>query len=155
LLPDGDIMFCREGDNSFYAYNSSAAMPQDSFRPVIQTCPANPVPGSTIQISGLQFNGLSQAVAYGDDSQTATNYPLVRIINKTSGHVRYCRTFNHTTVNASGNMIPSMGVATGTAVVTTNVVIPEDIELGDSSLFVVANGIASQPFDVAIWPIIQ
>jgi hypothetical protein len=154
LLPDGDIMFCREGDNSFYAYKSGAAMPQDSFRPVIQTCPANPVPASTIQISGLQFNGLSQAVAYGDDSQTATNYPLVRIINNASGHVRYCRTFNHTTVDNS-NVIPSMGVATGTAVVTTNVVIPEDIELGDSSLFVIANGIPSQPFDVAIWPIIQ
>jgi hypothetical protein len=155
LLPDGDIMFCREGDNSFYAYNSSAATPQNSWRPVIQTCPTNVVPGSTIQVSGLQFNGLSQAVAYGDDSQTATNYPLVRIINKASGHVRYCRTFNHTTVDANGNVIPSMGVATGTAVITTNVAIRDDIENGDSSLFVVANGIPSQPFDVAIWPIIQ
>jgi hypothetical protein len=43
-----------------------------------------------------------------------------------------------------------MGVATGAAVITTNVEIPADIELGDSSLFVVANGIASQPFDVTI-----
>jgi hypothetical protein len=111
------------------------------------------VPGSTIQISGLQFNGLSQAVGYGDDSQTATNYPLVRIVNKQSGHVRYCRTFNHTTADSNGNVIPSMGVATGGAVITTNVVIPEDIELGDSRVFVVANGIPSQPFDVAIWPI--
>jgi hypothetical protein len=78
----------------------------------------------------------------------------VRIVNKQSGHVRYCRTFNHTTVDGSGNAIPSMGVATGAAVITTNVVIPDDIELGDSSLFVVANGIPSQPFDVAIWPIL-
>ena len=155
LLPVGDIMFCRAGDNSFYAYNSSAAVPQDSFRPVIQTCPASPSPGSTIQISGLQFNGLSQAVAYGDDFQTATNYPLVRIVNKASGHVRYCRTFNHTTVDANGHTVSSMGVATGTAVVTTNVVIPQDIETGDLSLFVVANGIPSQPFDVNIWQIIE
>ena len=154
LLPDGDVMFCREDDSSFYAYHSDAAIPQDGFRPVIQTCPASLVPGSTIQISGLQFNGLSQAVAYGDDSQTPTNYPLVRIVNKQSGHVRYCRTFNHTTVDASGNVVPSMGVATGAAVITTNVVIPDDIELGDSTLFVVANGIPSQPFDVAIWPIL-
>jgi len=154
LLPNGDILFCREGDSSFYAYQSDAAAPQDSFRPVIQVCPTNIVPGTTIQISGLQFNGLSQAVAYGDDSQTATNYPLVRIVNKQSGHVRYCRTFNHTTVDGSGNVIPSMGVATGSAVITTNVVIPDDIELGDSSVFVVANGIPSQPFDAAIWPIL-
>ena len=154
LLPDGDVMFCREGDSSFYAYHSDAATPQDGFRPVIQTCPASLVPGSTIQISGLQFNGFSQAVAYGDDSQTATNYPLVRIVNKQSGHVRYCRTFNHTIVDTNGNVIPSMGVATGAAVITTNVVIPVDIELGDSSVFVVANGIPSQPFEVAIWPIL-
>jgi hypothetical protein len=154
LLPDGDIMFCREGDSSFYAYHSEVAAPQDSFRPVIQICPTNIVPGSTIQISGLQFNGLSQAVAYGDDSQTPTNYPLVRILHKESGHVRYCRTSNHTTVDTNGHTVPSMGVATGAVVITTNVVIPDNIDLGDSSVFVVANGIPSQPFDVAIWPIL-
>ena len=144
LLPDGDVMFCREGDSSFYAYHSDAATPQDSFRPVIQTCPTNIQPGTTIQISGLQLNGLSQAVAYGDDSQTATNYPLVRIVNKQTNRVRYCRTFNHTT----------MGVATGATVITTNVSIPWDIDNGDSLLYVVANGIPSEAFDVAIWPIL-
>ena len=154
LLPDGDVMFCREGDSSFSAYHSDAAVPQDSFRPVIQTCPATFAPGTTIQVSGLQFNGLSQAVGYGDDSQTATNYPLVRIVNKQTNRVRYCRTFNHTTVDNNGNTIPSMGVATGAAVITTNVSIPWDIDNGDSSLYVVANGIPSEPFDVAIWPIL-
>lgn len=154
LLPDGDILFCREGDSSFYAYHADTAAPQDSFRPVIQACPTDIQPGTTIQVSGLQFNGLSQAVAYGDDAQTATNYPLVRIVNKQSNHVRYCRTFNHTTVDGSGNPIPSMGVATGAAIIMTNVEIPADIELGDSSLFVVANGIPSEALDVAIWPIL-
>jgi hypothetical protein len=154
LLPDGDILFCREGDSSLYAYHSDSAQPQDSWRPVIQACPTSIVPGSNIQVSGLQFNGLSQAVAYGDDSQTPTNYPLVRVVNKQSGHIRYCRTFNHATVDNNGNAVPSMGVATGATVITTNVEIPEDIELGDSSLIVVANGIPSQPFDVSIWPII-
>ncbi|HET8923305.1 MAG TPA: kelch repeat-containing protein [Candidatus Acidoferrum sp.] len=149
LLPNGDVMFFRDNDSSFYAYRSPA-IPQDSFRPVIQSCPAAFAPGSTIQISGLQFNGLSQAVAYGDDSQTATNYPLVRIVNKQSNHVRYCRTFNHTTVDGSGNTVPSTGVATGAAVITTNVEIPGDFEQGDAQLFVVANGIPSQPFDVTI-----
>jgi hypothetical protein len=149
LLPDGSVMFCRMDDSSFYAYHSDAT-PQDSFRPVIQTCPTTLIPGTTIQISGLQFNGLSQAVGYGDDSQTATNYPLVRIVNKQSNRVRYCRTFDHTTVDSNGTTVPSMGVATGAAVITTNVAIPNNIEGGDSSLFVVANGIPSQPFDVRI-----
>jgi hypothetical protein len=150
LLPNGDVMFCREDDSSFYAYHSDAAVPLDSYRPVIQICPASLTPGSTIQISGLQFNGLSQAVAYGDDSQTATNYPLVRILNKQSNHVRYCRTSNHTTMDSNGNTVPSMGVATGATVITTIAEIPADIDSGDSSLFVVANGIPSQPFDVTI-----
>jgi hypothetical protein len=143
-----------ENDSSFYAYHSDAAQPQDSWRPVIQNCPSTFQPGTTIQVSGTQFNGLSQAVAYGDDSQTATNYPLVRIVNKQTGHVRYCRTFNHTTVDGNGNTIASMGVATGNAVITTNVEIPSDIDNGDSQLFVVANAIPSAPFDVAIWPIL-
>ena len=83
-------------------------------------------------------------MAYGDDSQTATNYPLVRIVNKQTNRVRYCRTFNHTT----------MGVATGAKVITTNVSIPWDIDNGDSLLYAVANGIPSEAFDVAIWPIL-
>ena len=150
LLPNGDVMFCREDDSSFYAYHSDAAVPEDRVRPVIQNCPASILPGTTIQISGLQFNGLSQAVAYGDDSQTATNYPLVRIFNKQTNHVRYCRTFNHTRLDPNGNTIPSMGVATGTTVITTNVELPSDLETGDSTLFVVANGIPSLPFDLTV-----
>lgn len=140
LLPNGDILFCREDDSSFYAYHSDAATPQDSFRPVIQACPSTLTAGTTAQVSGLQFNGLSQAVGYGDDCTTATNYPLVRIVNNQTNHVRYCRTHDHT----------SMGVATGATVITTNVDIPGDLDLGDAMLFVVANGIPSKPFAVTV-----
>jgi hypothetical protein len=153
LLPDGDVLFCRQDDDSFYGYRSDSAIPQDSFRPVIQTCPANLVPGSSIQISGVQFNGLSQANGYGDDFTNATNYPLVRIINNQTNHVRYCRTHDHTTTDGSGNIVASMGVSTGAAIITTNVDIPDNIDLGDSLLFVVANGIPSEPFAVTVWPI--
>jgi hypothetical protein len=117
---------------------------------VIQNVPSPINAGSTIQVSGLQFNGLSQAVAYGDDSQTATNYPLVRITNTGTGHVRYCRTSNHTTVDAAGNTVTSMGVATGASVITTSVTIPPDLEAGDSTIEVVANGIPSKAAKVKI-----
>lgn len=153
LLPDGDVLFCAENSSAFYAYHSDTAVPQDSWRPVILTCPSQIAPGSTIQISGLQFNGLSQAVAYGDDCQTATNYPLVRIVNLQTGHVRYCRTFNHTTV-VNGSTVPSMGVSTANATITTNVEIPDDIDRGNSQVFVVANGIPSAAFDAAVGPIL-
>jgi hypothetical protein len=150
LLPNGDVLFCKQDDSSFYAYHSDAAVPQDSYRPVLQSCPASFESGTTIQVSGMQFNGLSQAVAYGDDSTTPTNYPLVRIVNNKTGHVRYCRTHDHTTLDANGNTVTSMGVATGAAIITTNVDIPRDIDLGDGMLYVVANGIPSQPFAVTI-----
>ena len=152
LLPNGDVLFCQGDDDSFYAYHSDAAVPQDSFRPVIQNCPTSIAPGSTIQISGLQFNGLSQANGYGDDCTNATNYPLVKIVNNQTNHVRFCRTHDHTTVDGNGKVVISMGVATGLAVITTNVDIPSDIDTGDSMLFVVANGIPSQPFAVSVQP---
>ena len=148
LLPTGDVMYVRQDDTSFYAYTKYGAL-QDAWRPVIQACPATIAPGSTIQISGTQFNGLSQAVGFGDDSTAATNYPLVRIRNRASGHVRYCRTFNHTTTGAGGT-VTSMGVATGTAVITTNAAVPGDVELGASDVFVVANGIESRPFAATV-----
>lgn len=150
LLPNGDVMFAREDDSSFYTYRPASAQPQDSFRPVIQTFPAMLAAGTTVQISGTQFNGLSQAVAYGDDSEAATNYPLVQIVNKQTNHVRFCRTSNHVIDNGNGGTVTSMGVATGAFVVTTNAAIPSDIETGASSLIVIANGIPSQPVDVTV-----
>lgn len=151
MLPNGDVLFCREDDDSFYAYHSEAAVPDDSYRPVIQDCPAEIAADSTIQVSGLQFNGLSQCSGYGDDFMNATNYPLVRIVNDATGHVRYCRTHDHTTPDDNGVPRTSMGVATGSAVITTNVDIPYDIETGASQLYVVANGIPSEPFPVDVY----
>ena len=152
LLPNGDALFCRQDDDSFYAYHSDSALPDDSSRPVIQNCPTSVAPDSTIQVSGIQFNGLSQANGYGDDYTNATNYPLVRIVNSQTNRVRYCRTHDHTTVDANGNTRASMGVATGAAVITTNVDVPYDIDSGDSTLYVVANGIPSEPFAVSVEP---
>jgi len=88
----------------------------------------------------MQFNGPTQATAYGDDLQNATNYPLVRIVNSNSGHVFYCQTHNHS----------SMGVATGSALVSTQFDVPTDIELGPSKLYVVANGIPSTPQRISV-----
>ena len=119
---------------------------------MIQTAPASVVAGAVVQVSGTQFNGLSQGSAYGDDVAMATNYPLVRLTNGANGQVTYCTTANHTTVNSSGTTVPSMGVATGSAVITTTVTIPSGLETGAYSLVVVANGIASAPVTVTVTP---
>ena len=95
---------------------------------------------TTVQISGTQFNGLSQANSFGDELQTFTNYPLVRINNNATGHVFYARTHDHST----------MGVATGSATVSTQVDVPAAMETGASTWQVVANGIGSTPFAVTV-----
>lgn len=101
--------------------------------------------GATYLVRGTRFNGISQAVSYGDDATMATNYPLVRLVKKSAGapdKVWYCRTFNHNT----------MGVATGNLPCTTNIQIPqlEDGDVGSMDLLLIANGIASDPVQVTI-----
>jgi hypothetical protein len=54
--------------------------------------------------------------------------------------VKYARTYNFST----------MGVATGSAIVSTWFEVPTDTETGDSTLEVVANGIPSVPVNVTV-----
>jgi hypothetical protein len=136
MLPTGQVLV--EG-NAVEVYNPKGTYEQ-SWAPVITKFPKSVARGSTYKISGQQFNGLSQAAAFGDEFETATNYPLVRITNKASGHVFYAKTHDHST----------MGVATGTATVFTNFDVPAGMETGASTLEVVANGIPSKRVNVTV-----
>jgi hypothetical protein len=94
--------------------------------------------GQTYIVSGTQLNGLSGGAAYGDDAQSASNYPLVLIENCATGDKYFARTHDFST----------MGVATGFFnVVTAKFTVSPSTELGNSSLIVIANGIPSQPFE--------
>jgi hypothetical protein len=120
-------------------YNGSGSA-DPAWAPTITPAPATVTRGSTNTISGTQFNGLSQAADVGDELNSATNYPLVRITNMASGHVVYARTHDHS----------SMGVATGSTIVSTLFDVPAATEPGASSLVVVANGIASMAVNVTV-----
>jgi hypothetical protein len=136
LLPSGEVLIT-SGSARLY---KGAGKPQKAWKPTIQSVPKTLKHGKSYVIKGTQFNGLSQANAFGDEYETNTNYPLVRITNTGSGHVMYARTHDHST----------MGVATGAATVSTNFDVPKGIETGDSTIQVVANGIASKPAKVTI-----
>jgi hypothetical protein len=138
LLPTGQVLF-DDGSGDVEIYTPSGTF-NPAWQPKITIHPSAVIHGKTYSISGTQFNGLSQANAYGDDAQAATNYPLVRITNDQTQHVFYCRTHNHT----------SMGVATGALKVTTHFDVPLGIELGPSTLTVVANGIPSPSVVVTV-----
>jgi hypothetical protein len=117
-----------------------AGKPNPAWAPSVTQYPHTVTRGSTYKISGKQFNGLSQAQAFGDELTSVTNYPLVRITNKTSGHVFYAKTHDHST----------MGVATGNTIVSTNFDVPSGMETGASTLEVVANGIPSKKVSITV-----
>jgi hypothetical protein len=138
VLPSGQIMLT-DGSTDVELYTSSGS-PNPAWAPTIKKFAKTLTHGKGSTIQGTQFNGLSQGAAYGDDAQAASNYPLVRITNNASGHVFYARTFNPT----------SMGVATGSLVITAHFSVPAGIELGAGTLVVVTNGIVSNPVSVTI-----
>jgi hypothetical protein len=144
VLPTGQILVCETDFNNIWVYTPSGE-PRRRWAPVITAVSPFLRTGSTYKLHGLQLNGLSQGAYYGDDVQAATNYPLVRIINATTGHVFYARTFDNST----------MGIGPEDHLVTsTHFAVPSasEIEAGRSYLHLVANGIASEPVTVYISP---
>jgi hypothetical protein len=136
-LPTGQVLYT--GGNSTLALYTGKGRAPASWRPRITTVGTTLAAGSTNELSGTQIAGLTQGSEYGDDFQDATNYPLVRITNKVTKHVVYCRTTGLT----SSSIAPEAGAS-------VNLTVPSSIETGKSSLEVVANGIASKPSKVTI-----
>jgi hypothetical protein len=137
LLPTGQVLMMNYGSAVLFTPSGS---PKASWAPKIKKFPSTITRGDTYKISGTQFNGLSMGMAFGDEYQNATNYPLVRITNNSTKHVFYARTHDHST----------MAVATGKKLVSTNFDVPQTMDAGASTLVVVANGIASKPVNVTV-----
>lgn len=127
VLPTGEILV---GGTSVYTSNGTY---NKAWAPFLYSHPLSMKRGATYAIAGQRFNGMSQAAAFGDEMETATNYPMLRITNRATGHVFYARTHDHS----------SMGVATGTALVDTHFDVPANMETGVCTLEIVANGIPS------------
>jgi len=141
VLPTGQIFFTHTS-NQIQIYTPNNGAYQSAWRPTISSSLPNTLnPGSINNfINGTQFNGLSQGASYGDDAQSATNYPLVQIINNATGDLAFARTHDHST----------MAVATGSALVSTLFDVPANIETGPSILRVNANGIPSPELPVNV-----
>ena len=137
VLPTGQVLYT-DGSADVEIYNSTGS-PYPGIAPSAVITTAILSRGSTIKLQGKKFNGASQTNSYGDDAQAATNYPIVRITNKSTGHVFYCRTHDHNTM-AVGYNGPTY----------TQVDIPSNMETGASYLEVVVNGIASPHYMVGV-----
>ncbi len=141
LLPTGQVLYA--SDNTGIAIGTPTPRvrrhAEEALEPEITDAPDHLIPGSHHKVSGRRFNGASQAVSYGDDCTSATNYPIARL-RYPHGHVVYCRTFDHST----------MGVATRQDIVHTIVEVPASAPSGQGHLQIVANGIASDHVEVHV-----
>ena len=134
VLPTGEVLV-----NGSQVYRTTGTYLQP-WAPFILTCPSSVTRGQSYVAFGKQFNGLSQAANFGDEFETATNYPLVRIVNNATGHVFYAKTHDHSTMGVNTKGLPTY----------THFDVPANMETGASQLFVVANGIPSPPFNITV-----
>jgi hypothetical protein len=147
VLPTGQIMAFTLDGPTVQIYTPTGTY-QSSWQPVVSSVPGCVNPGGTYQASGTQFNGLTQGAYYGDDANAWSNYPLVKIVNNSTQHAFYARTFNHSTRSIAPN-----------AAVSTSFTVASATETGPSTLYVVANGIPSAGVPISVMastcPILQ
>ncbi|MGD0144528.1 MAG: hypothetical protein ABSC92_15350 [Rhizomicrobium sp.] len=137
VLPNGQILET-DFSNTPEVYTASGS-PVASLGPNITSAPSAVAACQTYQLAGLQLSGRSQGASYGDDVQAATNYPIVKIVNSGTGHVFYARTHGFS----------QMSIARF-AKATTEFDVPGTVETGPSSLYAIANGVASSPVSVTV-----
>src|SRR5262249_54140038 len=132
-LPNGQVLCSFQDSINYYVY-TPAGSPLAAGKPVISGYTQTGGCTSTnFSITGTGFNGISEGSAYGDDWQMESNYPIIRL---TSGsNVYYARSSNWN----------STGVMRGSAKDTAKFVTPAGLPSGNYSLYVIANGIASDP----------
>ncbi len=130
-LPSGQILLTDFSDD-IEIYTPTGG-PRREWAPKVVWAPERIKAGRTYQTFGFRFNGFSQGAAYGDDAQAATNFPLVRITNVKTGHVRYSRAHHPSSMAVASDDLNSVWFD-----------VPADQETGYSKLQVVANGIASE-----------
>ena len=140
LLPTGQVLYSN-CSSDLEIFTPSGA-PHQHWRPHITNVSHALRHGHSYRLRGHQLNGLSQANAYGDDAQMATNYPLVRLKHVGNKKIHFCRTFDHST----------MAVATGHKTVHTHFHVPHSVHAGHYELAVIANGIESKPVKVHVKP---
>ncbi len=136
VLPSGQVLLANQG-GPFQVYTEDPTTgPQNAWRPTITNITQDSPGGSTYTLTGTQLNGISEGANYGDDQESASNYPIIQFTDS-GGNVYYGRTSNWS----------SSGVATGTTPVTTQFTLPAGhTSLSDfKTIIVIANGIPSQP----------
>jgi hypothetical protein len=137
VLPTGEVMW-DDGSGDLEVFSPTGTA-DPSWAPTITSVGSTIAGGSRQSLAGTQLAGLSGGAAYGDDYQSNTNYPLVRITKNATGVVTYARTYKESTHSIEPGQTGTMSFR-----------VPANTPTGASTLVVVANGIASAPQNVTI-----
>lgn len=136
VLPNGQILY--NDDAVMEVYTATGQAPAGEL-PSISSVPSSLSAGSTYTLSGTQLSGLSQGAEYGDDAQSNTNFPLVRLTNAKNGDVVYAPTSGETALSIAPGLASS-----------TQFTVPAGTQSGTYELAVVADGLASSPVKVTV-----
>jgi hypothetical protein len=131
MLPSGDVLVTNSS-NQLWVYTPDGS-PDPSWKPTVSEVDDNG--DGTFLLFGTQLNGISEGASYGDDAEMSSNYPIIQLVDN-SGNVVFART----------SYWSSVGVATGDTPEYTFFTPPAGLNPGNYSLYVVTNGIASDPF---------
>src|SRR3954454_18706337 len=139
VLPTGQVLLTdTSGTVWIYSYGATASA---TLKPVVSSVTKTLTRGHSYKVSGRQLAGVSSGAAYGDDAQSGTNFPLVRIVNNATHHVFYAKTSGFTSrglkpkaASSASFLVPGAG----------------RVETGPSTLSVVANGVTSKPVPVIV-----
>ncbi len=144
LLPNGQVLETDfSGDVELYTQAASTGggchAEGAEIAPELEWMPWSLTRGHTYTFYGEQLHGISSGVSYGDDAQAATNYPIVQITNRATGHVQFGRTHDFSNFSIARDAQSSARLD-----------VPATLEPGPSDLVVIVNGIASEPMRVRI-----
>ena len=137
VLPTGQVMIGNTYDDDLFVFTDQAGTaPAPAAVPTISSIA--PEGSGAFLLTGTGLNGISEGAAYGDDAEMSSNYPIVELTDP-SGNVYDARTYNW-----------APGVATGSALVTTNFALPAGLPTNTYMVTVIANGVASSPMSLTI-----
>lgn len=135
LLPTGEVLMT-DFSSTVYLYTQTGSTDQNQ-APKITSVPTTLTRPLAYRMIGTGLNGQANG-GYGDDQQSATNFPLVLIVNKATQHYFYART--------TGFRNRAIGNVTSAATFK----LYNGIETGPSTLYAIANGIRSAGVDVTV-----
>jgi hypothetical protein len=157
LLPTGQVLWdAGEGVNCTSIYTSNNNVdPNPVMRPLPHINFVNNFPSTSAitltrgslnnTLTGNMFRGVSQGASYGDDAQSATDFPIVMITNNATQHRCFGRTHDWAIHAAAQFDIPPDNTPQpGWALVEHN------CETGPSTLQVIVNSKVSNSFAVTI-----